>query len=612
MLRNASKTAKIRPIGTSVSSRRCFSQGTYSRTQGSASGSRVAVASTAVVVTAAALYFSKSQPVHNDAPKSTDVRSKKADDEGPAVTFVDDESLNSMVWGSNKTHVLLPSEQTPESVKVPVNAEWLKDVALRDLALHERHAACVDAKGDLYQWGDGFFGEGASSSSERKPLLTLRGKNIVKIQVTPSRVFALSASGRIYTLASEQAKQQLATGAQTPASTPWWGTGWLWDEEQTVDFAEIKSDGNLKRGETFISIATGNDHLLALTSTGRAFAHPINLNANAYGQLGFRKVDIPDHSPIHIGVHPPGHIRIPLELIPKSIEDPYAKSTPAIRRASSSSEEKSAGSPSPILDDSHIRFSDKLFEVPSLKGIRIDQIAAGGRSSFVKTAEGRVLGWGANEYGQIGLGGNVTLDTITVPTEVVLWKATPQATRSTCLSVAAGGDLTLFSVERKDGTAIPYVDVLSCGNGQWGGLGNALYSNAQGTPLRARAVSGLLEYSESTNNLQPIQPYSISVSPTGHVLLTLDTLSRSGPGAGGRDLLVWGANFEYQLGNGKRGSSATPRNLESLEGDRFMLGKRKAKEVRDLVGKVWKRGVDVEQCAVAGYGNSVVYWRICS
>ena len=185
-----------------------------------------------------------------------------------------------------------------------------------------------------------------------------------------------------------------------------------------------------------MSISAGNDHLLALTSTGRTFAHPINLNANASGQLGFRKVDIPDHSPVHIGVHPPGHIRIPLELTPKSIADPYAKSTPAIRRvSSSSSEEKSEGR---ILEDTHIRYSDRLFEIPALKDIRVDQIAAGGRSSFVKTAEGRVLGWGANEYGQIGLGGNVTLDTITVPTEVVLWKATPQSTRSTCLTIAAG------------------------------------------------------------------------------------------------------------------------------------------------------------------------------
>ena len=75
-----------------------------------------------------------------------------------------------------RTHVLLPSDETSEAVKTPLNAEWLKDVALRDLALHEHHAACVDAKGDVYQWGDGFFKDGASSSSERKPIVTLRGK----------------------------------------------------------------------------------------------------------------------------------------------------------------------------------------------------------------------------------------------------------------------------------------------------------------------------------------------------------------------------------------------------------------------------------------------------
>lgn len=40
---------------------------------------------------------------------------------------------------------------------------------------------------------------------------------------------------------------------------------------------------------------------------------------------------------------------------------------------------------------------------------------------------------------------------------------------------------------------MPYTDVLSCGNGQYGGLGNAQYSNAQFVPVRAKAVSGLLE-----------------------------------------------------------------------------------------------------------------------
>ena len=47
-------------------------------------------------------------------------------------------------------------------------------VALRDVAFHEKHAACVDAAGNLYQWGDGFFAD--SLTSNKKPVPTLQGK----------------------------------------------------------------------------------------------------------------------------------------------------------------------------------------------------------------------------------------------------------------------------------------------------------------------------------------------------------------------------------------------------------------------------------------------------
>jgi hypothetical protein len=95
------------------------------------------------------------------------------------------------------------------------------------------------------------------------------------------------------------------------------------------------------------------------------------------------------------------------------------------------------------------------------------------------------------------------------------------------------------------------------------------------------------------------------------VLLALETHARAGPGGGGRDLLVWGTNYDYQVGNGKRASIAVPTTLEPVDGgDRIMLVKRRAKVVRDLQGRVWKRGVDVEQVAIGGYGNSLVYWRI--
>lgn len=42
-----------------------------------------------------------------------------------------------------------------------------------------------------------------------------------------------------------------------------------------------------------------------------------------------------------------------------------------------------------------------------------------------------------NPTRQIGLGSNVTLRVITVPTEVVLWRMVPQKTQSRCLNVTA-------------------------------------------------------------------------------------------------------------------------------------------------------------------------------
>ncbi|KAI0646886.1 RCC1/BLIP-II [Trametes meyenii] len=607
MLRGATRVLKKSPA-TSVRAagrRPLHSQ----RARASSRATTLALSSAFVAVAGTALYVSTADDtVHNDAPSTSKTRTQVKE----GARNVDAE-LTTLVWGANGAHTL--DGELPESVRLPSSSEWFNNVALRDLAIHEQHAACVDARGDVYQWGDGFSGN-SSGSSHAKPRLTLRGKNITQLQVTRSRVFALSASGRIYVMSSRQADQALAAGTPTPASTPWWGTGWLWGEEEEVDFVEVTSNEKLKRGEKFVQISAGLDHMLALTSEGRTFAHPITLNANSHGQLGFRKCDVPAPADLEDARLPHKHPRVPLELTPKSTADPYAKSSPAIRPAGSTTrnvgafigrEAAAAG-----LDDSNIRFSDKLFEVPALRGVNVERVAAGGRSSFAKTSTGKVLGWGANEFGQIGLGANVTLEAITVPTEVILWRSTPATMRTTCVDVFAGGDLTMFEVERADGSGMPSIDVLACGNGQWGGLGNALYSNAQGTPVRAKNVSGLFEYSERANNLQAIVPETISISPTGHVLLTLDTRKHAGPGGGGKDVVVWGANFDYQLGNGKRGSVPTPTVLLTPAGERFMLSRKKAKEVRDLRGQVWKNGVEVEQRAVAGWNNSVVYWRICS
>ncbi|KAF9227858.1 RCC1/BLIP-II [Gyrodon lividus] len=596
-------------VSKSLPSQRFYSQMAHGRKIGRTSyltrGRSVALASS----TAAAVLLSclLNNVVHNDSGDILTHEVKSVALKSVNSTGVNEDGIIcAVVWGSNKSNLIDPKSPRVETLQIPTNVKWLENIALRDMALHKRHAACVDARGDVYQWGHDFFSSIPGSKTEAKaPKLTLRGKNIVKLQLTDTRIYALSGSGKLYVFAANEEQQKLPTAKPTPATMPWWGIGWIWGEEQaTIDFNEIAPKEKLNRGETFTSIAAGHNHLLALTSEGRTFTHPINKNANSHGQLGLRKFDIPA-PPNSIGVASPS--RISVELIPQSVADPHAKRSPFSR--------DSVPPTASVLDntirinDHHIRFCDALFEIPSLKGIKVSQIAAGGQSSFVNTDLGRVLGWGANEHGQIGLGAGITLDTITVPTEVVLDRNVPASTRSRCLGLMAGGDLTFFVAERDARDSLIYVDVLACGNGQWGGLGNSLFSNAQGNPLRVKNVSGLCEFDEQTQTLSPLIPQAISISPTGHVLLTLDTHSHAGPGGSGRDLVAWGRNYDYQLGTGKRTSLNAPVTLERPEGGRFILAKRKA-TVNDLSGKVWKKTVDVEQCAVAGYDNSIVYWKI--
>lgn len=129
--------------------------------------------------------------------------------------------------------------------------------------------------------------------------------------------------------------------------------------------------------------------MLALSSKSRVFAHPVNKNANAHGQFGLRKIEIPEYAQSKTKSH------LDVELIPKSIRDPYAKSS----RLSRPSPTPTISDDLIDIDDSSIRFCPHLFEIPVLKGVDVVQIAAGGRNSFVRTRTGRVLGWGANEYG---------------------------------------------------------------------------------------------------------------------------------------------------------------------------------------------------------------------
>ena len=71
-----------------------------------------------------------------------------------------------------RSGLISPDTPEVETFRSPFTVRWLEDVALRDLALHEHHGACVDARGDVYQWGDAYY----EKEAERLPTLSLKDK----------------------------------------------------------------------------------------------------------------------------------------------------------------------------------------------------------------------------------------------------------------------------------------------------------------------------------------------------------------------------------------------------------------------------------------------------
>ncbi|KAJ7752034.1 regulator of chromosome condensation 1/beta-lactamase-inhibitor protein II [Mycena metata] len=529
--------------------------GSYKKSISNRTGLLTATASSLVL---SALWYSQHTTIHNDAP--TPEKKNLEWSGGIPSTQNKTDTLTALVWGSNRASVLSPLLPGSVTIKKPFAPEWLNDVALRDLALHENHAACVDARGDVYQWGEGY----ASRTLEDGPTRTLSGKDIIKLQLSNNRVFALSKSGAIYILDANASKQVL----EKPVSS-WWK---FWASPQRLDFAQLTPQTAFGWGEKFTSISAGRDHLLALTSAGRTFSCPINENANVCGQLGFNAPNLV--SPYNV---------------PKSI----ASSSYDAATSLGPSGQNSQGSD----DDPGIRFCTTLYEIAILKGVEMTQVTAGARSSFARTPSGKVLAWGANEHGQLGLGTTFTSDVVTIPSEVVLWPTRSQQATTRCLNVSAGGDLTGFTIERAPASdEATIVELLMCGDGQWGGLGNNVYSSAQVSPLRVKAISGLRR--------QSIPLRSINISPTGHVLATLEPVS------GDRDVHAWGRNQDYELGNGKKAGVSSPMPVVDASNGRLLLQRKRAREVRDLEGRICARGIEVKQDIAVGLGCSAVYWRL--
>jgi alpha-tubulin suppressor-like RCC1 family protein len=416
------------------------------------------------------------------------------------------------LWGSNTGNVTAP-DSDEKWVKTPRRLPYFDGMLLRDLKLDRNVAVAINEKGDLIQWGTGY------SKDAKKPVVTLTGRNLVSVVLSKDRITALSAKGTVYSIPISQVEQENEPKIQEESWIPFWSS--------TPQIGYKKFKLPLGYSEQVVSIKGGLEHVLLLTSAGRVFSAASSSESfPSRGELG-----VPGISWAH----------------------------------------RAHG------DEDH------LHEVTTLRGFNITEIAAGDYHSVVLDDMGRVFSFGDNSFGQCGFDYNFESPSLPSPTLVPIERvymgsgSIPRVT-----GIAAGGMNTFFSVDAtKNAPPAPdgrlqvgriSADVLACGQGIYGSLGNGRWTHIQGEPMKVKSLSGLFEYSEQSNSVVPIRVAHLSVGAT-HTAAILDNITHINAHKGssendtnwGADVLLWGGNEFYQLGTGRRNNQNTPTYISPLD-----------------------------------------------
>ncbi|KAL6852726.1 hypothetical protein ACO1O0_007274 [Amphichorda felina] len=423
-------------------------------------------------------------------------------------------------WGSNTGKVVDPNSNE-KNIKLPRRIKYFDDQLLRDLKLTQTFGAAVTEKGDLVQWGLGF------SNADPSPSVTIKGKDLVKIDVSSDRVIALSRNGSVYAIPSS--RDDLAAGLKDDQQKSSWS---LWGSGKGSATPRDLTPAGLGWGEKVTNISSGLDHCLLLTSQGRVFsAASSSSEFPSRGQMGI--------SGLTWQTRPKG---------------PY----------------------------------DQPYEIVALKGFKATQIATGDYHSVVLDKSGRIFTFGDNQFGQLGVEVDVTdpfSDSPTVLSINKLYKGTGLTPKTT--SIAAGGNNTYFTVDAEappktnnDKSVIPAkrmpqttCDLWAAGQGVYGSLGTGRWTHVTTAPARVKALSSLFEFDESSNKLMPIRIKSLSVGTT-HCAAVMDNVtetsiaqrSSSNETNCGSDIKFWGGNEHYQLGTGKRNNLNAPSYIGPLDG----------------------------------------------
>ena len=458
-------------------------------------------------------------------------------------------------WGSNVYKVVDPGSKDTD-IKTPRRFKYFDGQVLRDLKIEEKTGAAITEKGDLVQWGQAF------SDTDFKPTETLTGKNLISLALSESRIIALSSDGTVYSLPISKTEQSTGPKSRESSWIPFWAS------QSNLSYRVLNP--SLKLGEKVTTISGGQEHVLLLTNSGRVFSAASSTeNYPSLGQLGVEGLTW--------STRPKG---------------------PA----------------------------DFCHEITAFKDSKIVQIATGDYHSLALTKDGRMFAFGDNSFGQLGVNYDPERTYKDAPFVLKVNRLYRNIYQPKVTNIAAGGANTFFSVDSKrvlgseeeaaDVRDLGKVtaDMWSCGRGIWGTLGSGRWVHVQDSPTKVKALSGMNEFDEKTNQITPIRIRAMSVGTT-HVSAILnnktnvskdtkDTLDQSKDW--GYDAVWWGGNEHFQLGTGKRSNQAKPIYINAPPETKKQTEARLQIMPRHK-GKVGKRNVNMEQRVECGRHVSAIY-----
>lgn len=401
-----------------------------------------------------------------------------------------------------------------EVVKKPTPLPFFEAEALRDLVLHEKYAGkylvlklrpiysisctrynkndlhifltkmffvlrswivAVDGRGDIYTWG-------SETIATEGPKSLLRHHDIKQVCCTSNKIYALSRAGQLFVLPIGVDHQSPSQSSGSRSSHLSWWPWWLGGSSQSppISLSINPQDNPLTWRERFTSISAGDHHLLAITSNGRTFATPVDLQANSHGQLGVKQVKLmkTTQESFTVPLTPTALSNAESDKssnreLPRQLawlaDKPLSEKQSGIHDITNGSLTPSPDSvhlPSDLVPENAPDFCSTLHEVPALRNVKVVEVACGSRHSLFRTGAGDVLGLGANQFGQLGAGTNLLFPALLAPTEVDLPRSRDSSI--TCIGLAAGGDVSYLVTEKQD---IKYgrkaIEVLAAGHGQY-------------------------------------------------------------------------------------------------------------------------------------------------